>query len=169
MSDQYLFLDAAFVKAEVGKLLAEYPELEDDETLRADAIEGETDAHKIIKRALAERQDAEMMVGAIKAREVDMAARRARFERKSDAMRSLIRNIMQAAKLPKLTLDEATLSITSPRRTVVVEDLEALPQGYFKTVRQADKTAIKSALEQGNEIPGAVMATGSPGLMVRTK
>ena len=169
MSDQYLFLDAAFVKAELGKLLAEYPELETDEELRADAIEGETDAHKIISRALEARQEAETLAGAIKAREVDLSARRSRYERKSDAMKSLIRSIMQAAQLSKLTLPEATLSITSPRQTVVVEDLEALPQGYFKTVKQADKTAIKSALEQGNEIPGAVLATGISGLTILTK
>lgn len=169
MSDQYLYLDAAFVKAEVGKLLAEYPELENDEELRADAIEGETDAHKIIARALDARQEAESMAGAVKARVIDLLARQSRYERKSEAMRSLIRNIMQAAKLQKLTLPEATLSITSPRQTVGIEDLEQLPQGYFKTVRQADKTAIKSALEAGEQIPGAYLVTGTPGLMVRTK
>jgi hypothetical protein len=169
MSDQYLFLDAAFVKAELGKLLAEYPELETDEELRADAIEGETDAHKIISRALEARQDAETLAGAIKAREVDLSARRSRYERKADAMKSLIRSIMQAAQLPKLTLPEATLSITKPRQTVSVENVDQLPQGYFTTVRQADKAALKQALERGDEIPGAVLATGSAGLMIRTK
>ncbi len=169
MSDQYLYLDAAFVKAEIGKLLAEYPELEEDDALRADAIEGETDAHKLISRALEQRQEAETMAGAIKAREVDLSARRSRFERKSEAMKSLIRNVMQAAKLQKLALPQATLSITSPRQTVGIEDLEQLPQGYFKTIRQADKTAIKSALEAGEQIPGAYLVTGSAGLMVRTK
>lgn len=165
----YLYLDAAFVKAEVGKLLAEYPELEADEELRADAIEGETDAHKIISRALEQRQEAETLAGAIKARVVDLSARQSRFERKSEAMKQLIRTIMRAGNLQKLTLPEATLSITSPRQTVGIEDLEQLPQGYFKTVRQADKTAIKSALELGEEIPGAYLVTGTPGLMVRTK
>lgn len=169
MSDQYLFLDAAFVKAEIGKLLAEYPELEEDEALRADVIEGETDAHKIIARALEQRQEAETLAGAIKARVVDLSARQSRFERKSEAMKQLIRNVMQAASLSKITLPEATLSITSPRSTVGIEDLEQLPQGYFKTVRQADKAAIKEALFSGQEIPGAYLVTGSPGLMVRTK
>jgi Gp157 protein len=169
VSDQYLFLDAAFVKAEVGKLLAEYPELEDDEELRGDMIAGETDAHKIIARALEARQEAESMAGAVKARVIDLSARQSRYERKSEAMRTLIRNIMQAAKLPKLTLPEATLSITAPRQTVGIEDLDALPQGYFKTVRQADKDAIKQALAGGAEIPGAILVTGSSGLMIRTK
>jgi hypothetical protein len=169
MSDQYLFLDAAFVKAEVGKLLAEYPELETDEELRSDMIAGETDAHKIIARALEARQEAETLAGAIKAREVDLSARRSRYERKSDAMKSLIRNIMRAANLQKLTLPEATLSILAPRQTVGIEDLDAIPQGYYRTVKQADKEAIKQALAGGAEIPGAILVTGSSGLMIRTK
>lgn len=169
MADQYLFLDAAFVKAEIGKLLAEYPELEEDEALRIGTIEGETDAMRIIQRALDEQREAETMVGAIKAREIDIVARRGRYERKSDAMRHLIKNIMRAAKLDKISLTEASLSLTKARQTVGIEDLDQLPQGYFKTIRQADKAAIKSALEQGEEIPGAFLVTGDTGLTIRTK
>jgi len=169
MADQYLFLDAAFVKAEIGKLLAEYPELEEDDELRIDTIEGETDALRIIQRALDEQREAETMVGAIKAREIDIAARCGRYERKSDAMRQLIKAVMRAAKLDKISLTEASLSLTKPRQTVGIEDLDALPQGYFKTIRQADKAAIKSAFDQGDQIPGAFIVTGDTGLMIRTK
>lgn len=169
MSDQYLFLDAAFVKAEVGKLLAEYPELEDDEALRADAIEGETDAHKIIARALEQRQEAETMAGAIKARVVDLSARQTRFERKSEAMRQLIRGVMQAAKLPSVTLPEATLSITSPRQTVGIESLEDLPQGFVRIKREPAKAEILKALVAGESVPGAYLVTGTQGLTIRPK
>lgn len=164
-----LYLDAQFVRAEIGKLIEAYPDLAEDETLRADMVEGETDATRIIERALSERQEAETMAGAIKAREVDLAARRGRFERKSDAMRSLIRSVMQAASLDKLTLTEASLSIAKGRRSVNVVNVDDLPQGFFKTVRQADKTAIKSALERGDAIPGAEMVTGDEVLTIRTK
>lgn len=167
--DNYLYLDVTFVKAEIAKLLHANPELEEDETLRFDMIEGETNATRIIERALAEQQDAEMMVGAVKAREIDLAARRGRYERKSEAMRSLIKSIMRAAQLDKLTLTEASLFITKARQTVGIEDLDALPQGYFKTIRQADKAAIKSALEAGEQIPGAFLVTGTQGLTIRTK
>lgn len=169
MTDQYLYLDAAFVKAEIAKLIASNPELEEDETLRFDTIDGETNATRIIERALAEQQGAEMMVGAVKAREIDLAARRGRYERKSEAMRSLIKSIMRAAQLDKITLTEASLSLTKARQTVGIEDLDQLPQGYFKTTRQADKAAIKSALDKGEQIPGAFLVTGEIGLTVRTK
>lgn len=169
MSDQYLHLDAALVKAEIGKLIEAYPDLAEDESLRTDVIEGETNAFRIIERALSERQEAEMMAGAVKVREIELAARRGRFERKSAAMKHLIKAIMRAADLSKLTLAEATLSIIKPRPSVEVHSVDDLPQGYFQPVRKPDTAAIKSALERGEEIPGAFLVTGEPGLMVRTK
>ena len=169
MTDQYLYLDAAFVKAEIAKLIEANPELAEDESLRADMIDGETNATRIIERALAEQQGAEMMVGAVKAREIDLAARRGRYERKSEAMRSLIKSIMRAANLDRITLTEASLSLTKARQTVGIEDLDQLPQGYFKTTRQADKAAIKAAFDRGEEIPGTFLVTGDMGLTIRTK
>lgn len=164
-----IFLDAQFVRGEVERLIARFPELADDDTLRMDAIEGETDAHRIISRALRERQEAEMMAEAIAARVTEMAGRRARFERKSEAMKELIRGMMKAAKLPKLVLPEATVSILPGRTSVGIGDLNDLPQGYFKTYREADKAAIKQAFDRGEEIPGAHLVTGSEGLSIRSK
>lgn len=164
-----IYLDAGFVKAEVTRLIELYPELADDETLRADVLEGETDINRIVEKALAERQEAEAMAAAIKARESDLSLRRARFERKSDAMKHLIKSVMQAGHLTKMTLPEATLSITKPRTSVTILDVDELPQGYFKTIRQADKAAIKTVLERGENIPGAELALGDEGLTIRAK
>lgn len=169
MSNPYLFLDANFTKAEIAKLLETYPELAEDEQLRVDAIEGETDAYKILEKALDEKHDAEATMEGIGIRMQHLQERAGRFMRKSEAMKALIKAIMQAAKLDKVQLPEATLSITKPRNSVSIEDVDALPQGYFRLKREADKAAIKSALEQGNEIPGAILQTGTPGLTVRTK
>lgn len=169
MTDKYLHLDAQFVKAEIAKLIEAYPDLAEDESLRADMVEGETDAVRIIERALAERQEAETMAGAIKARAIDLAARQSRFERKSEAMRKLIKSVMQAADLPKVQLTEATLSIQAPRISVEITDVNELPQGYVRIKREPDKTAIKTALMGGDEIPGATLAYGDETLSIRVK
>ena len=168
-ADQYLHLDAQFVKAAIGKLLETYPELSEDADLCAGVIEGETNAYRIIERALEQRQEAEMMAGAVQTRMIEMSARQGRYVRKSEAMKSLIKSIMKVANLPKLTLPEATLSITTPRETVGIIDIDELPQGYFKTIRQADKAAIKDALAGGQDVPGAALVIGSEGLSIRTK
>lgn len=169
MADQYLYLDAQFVKAEIAKLIEAYPELAGDETLRADMIEAETNAKRIIERAMEERQYAEMMAGAIKARIADMSARHGRFARKSEAMKLLARNVMKAANLRSLELTEVTLSVTKARKRVNILDLDALPQGFYAVERKAKATEIKAALEAGEEIPGAELVTGDDGLMIRPK
>lgn len=164
-----LYLHAQFVRAEIGKLLDRYPELKDDAELRLDAIEGETDAHRIISRAVSERQDAQMIVDGINSRLSDLSGRRARYERKTEFLKELIRSVMKAAKLDKLALPEATVSILAGRESVGISDIDALPQGFFKTKREADKAAIKIALDAGEEVPGAHMVIGSEGLSIRTK
>ena len=164
-----LWLEAQFVKAEIGRLIDAYPDLAADEILRADMIDGETDAVKIIETALAERLDAVAIAEAIKARETDLAARRERFERKAEAMRSLISSIMKAAKQSRMQLAEATISVTRPSVSVGIADVDELPQGFFRTVRQADKAAIRRAIENGETVPGAFLVTGSEGLRIQNR
>ncbi len=78
-------------------------------------------------------------------------------------------SMMQYASQDKVTLTEATLSITKPRTSVCVEDANQLPQGYYQTERVADKKAIKAAIDAGETIPGASLKTGEAGLTIRVK
>lgn len=165
----YLALDAATVGRHIDALLSTYPELAEDDALRADMIEGSTDLHRVIARALDHKLEAKTMVAAIKARSSDLSERATRWDRRDDAMGTLIKGLMEAAGLPKLVLPEATISITKGREMVDITDLAALPQGTFTTVRQPDKKAIKASLDAGDEVPGAVLVTSDTGLTVRTK
>lgn len=165
----YLLMDAAFVEREINALILAYPELAEDDALRSDMVEGETGLTKIVERALDHRQEAETMVEALKARETAMSDRRARYARRGAAMDALIKKLMTLASVDKLTLTEATISITKPRGAVEVTDAAALPQGYFSITRTPDKKAIGDRLRAGEAIPGAVLAYGETGLSVRTK
>lgn len=165
----YLQADAASVKAQITNLLAAYPELAEDDDLRADMFEGETALDKIVGRCLSERQEAETMAAAVKGRIADLNERMKRYERKSAAMKTLILDMMSAADLPKLELVEATLSLRDPVPSVNVIDVEELPQGFFKVEKRADKTAIKKSILAGEPVPGAELVLGECGLAIRTK
>jgi len=164
-----LFLDAQFTRGLIDRLLEQFPDLADDADLRSDMIEGETDAIKIVQRALTKRLEAQAMVEAIKSREADLAERRARFARQGDAMRDLIKGLMKAAKLKSLALPEATVSLLPGKDSVGISDLADLPQGFFKTKREADKDAIKRSLDAGDDVPGAYRVIGSESVSIRTK
>ena len=74
-------------------------------------IEGETDLHGVLTRALDNKREAETMAAAIDSRIMDLSARRARYERQEKAMRHLIKSIMESCGQTKVTLPEASLSI----------------------------------------------------------
>lgn len=165
----YIFRDADAVKAEINRLLTDYPEIAEDTQLLADSIEGETSLHKILDRALSARQEAVSMVYGIKEREADLEERRKRYEQQAEAYKTLMLSLMQYASQDKVTLTEATLSITKPRSSVVVDDENELSQGFYKNIRVADKSAIKSAIDKGEMVHGASLKMGPVGLSVRTK
>lgn len=164
-----LYMDAQFIRAEIDALLDAYPELTQDEELLLGMLEGETDTIRLVEAIISQRQRALSMQEAIKSRIADLSERASRYGRKEQAMKSLALSIMKAAGLSKLELPEATLSITKPRTSVDVIDVDALPQGYFRLKKEADKTAIKKAFEAGEPVPGATLVTGEAGLTVRTR
>ena len=165
----FLRVDIAAFKAHWADLLDTYPELAEDDDLRADILEGETDLHSLIKRLVAIRQDATAMAAAVKSVKQDNAERQARFERKADGANALMKSLLLAADVDKVTLPEATVSITKPRTKCVIDDVNELPQGFYQTERKALTSEIKAELEAGRDVPGARLELGQEGLMVRTK
>lgn len=169
MTDRYIALDVQTLEREIDRLMLEFPELAEDSELREGVITGETDIDKVIVRLLTMKADADIMVTGIAELVSSLTERSDRFKRKSDATRSLIKRLMLAANLPKLQLPMATVSIGAGRTSVNVTDIEALGQGFYKSIRQADKTAIKTALEAGAAVPGAELIIGEPSLTIRGK
>lgn len=164
-----LQLDAKTIAVQIDALLASFPDMADDDELRADMIDGETDFSTVMSRALNREREAKAMVEAIKARTEDLTERRRRFERRIEAMRSLMLNLMSAADQTSVVLPEATISMAKGRETVEVTDVNALPQGFYSLERKADKISILGALKNGETLPGAELRTGDATLTVRVK
>lgn len=165
-NDNYLAYDVTLLEREFADLLAAYPELAEDETLRADTIEGETNAYRILGRLVNIERDADSMSKAIAERARDLASRKARMDRRKEAMRSLMFRLMKAGGLSKVPLPEATVSITKKAATVEIVDEDALPDNVVRIVRQPDKAAIKEALAVGM-VPGARMGEAGETITVR--
>lgn len=165
----YLAMDAAEVARHVEALIADFPELADDEALRADMVEGSTELHSVVSRAMRVRTDARAMLNGLKIVKADLLERTSRMLRREEAMSVIIKRLMDAAGVSSLTLPEATLTMSRGRESVGVTDLEALPQGFFVIERKADKDALYKAIKAGSDIPGATIVRATPSLVVRTK
>jgi hypothetical protein len=169
MADQYLALDVKAVEQQINWLVSEYPDLADDEALRADMLEGETGLHAILSRVLDHRQEAVEVLTGIKARKQDITDRQSRYERRKDAMTTLIKRLMDVAGQDRVMLPEATISVTKGRESVLITDESELPQGFVKIVREPKKTEILASLQAGETVPGAALQFGENGITVRTK
>jgi hypothetical protein len=163
-----LYNDITYLKGLMDELLIAHPELADDEDLRADVFEGETDLHTVLDKLVASALNASAWAGAVKARREDLAERQKRFSDKEDAVRGLIMNIMERASLSKVQLVEATLSVRQIAPTPIVMDVELLPENCVKIERKADMAAIKAAIQEG-DVAGVVMSNGKASLTIRTK
>ncbi|WP_247997692.1 siphovirus Gp157 family protein [Brucella tritici] len=166
-AQNYLAYDVTVLEREFADLVAAYPELAEDEELRADTIEGETDAYRVLGKIVAIERDANSMVLAIGERAKELAARKDRYTRRKDAMRALLLRLLKAADLNKVSLPEATVSVGKGRAGVEIVDETLLPDNVVKLKREPDKTAIKVALDAGEDVPGAVLREGQPSVTVR--
>jgi hypothetical protein len=92
-------------------LFIEWPELADDEQLKRHVLDNGTDYRAALKVAFEEMREADLLSDAIRNRVGELSLRKARCDRKSDAMRSLMQKLMEHAREHKVVLTEATLSL----------------------------------------------------------
>ena len=152
----------------IAAMLAPYA---DDADAFWTTLDGETDALDLIDRHLSASQDDAALVGAIKAQEADLKARRDRIEMRCKAHRDVIRTIMQASGQKKLERPRGTLSLSTGRLAARIIDEASIPSQLctVKTVTAPDKAAIKAQLEAGEDVPGAELVRGDDTLTVRVK
>ena len=92
----------------------------------------------------------------IKEEETALKARREAKERKAERLREYLKSSMIALDEAKFETSRVALSFRTSK-AVVVDDMEKLDKKYIteKVSYTADKTAIKKAIESGEEVPGA--------------
>lgn len=157
------------VRLQINNLILQYPELEGDDVLRADMIEAETDVPEFLSELVRRLGETKAISDGTKGYVQELCERGKRLDRRAEAIRSLIQKIMDDAKLPKLELAEATISVRAGTPKVVLTDEAALPDDCVKVVRNPDKAEIKIRLAAGQTVPGAVLSNSEPSLSIRTK
>lgn len=167
MNDNFLVADVANLTAHIADLFAAYPELAEDEDLRRDMLEGETSAFEVLTRLVSIERDADSMARAVASRISDLQARKARAEKRKEAMRVLMLRIMRAANIKKAPLVEATVSVSKGRQSVEIVDEAALPDEFVRIERVPDKKALLAKLAANENVPGAALKDGDETLTVR--
>ena len=165
----YLAYDAEYTGRRIKEMLDAYPELMADGDLRADMIEGETDFNRVMSRLVRARKERQALADGVAGYVGELSARVARLNRGADVINGLMLDLMTHAGTGRVVLPEATISVTKGRTRLEVHTAADLPQGYVMMQPVPDNAAIRAALDAGDDIPGARLVTGEPGLTVRVK
>lgn len=161
---------ADLLRTEIEMLLREHPEMADDEFLRADMIEGETDLNEVLTALHRMIEDARALRDGTKSRMDDLNQRRARMDKRMEFGRALIAKILDAADLRKVELPEVTISMRHNGQQMIGDpDPNELPDELVKVTRTADRRKIREALEAGAVVPGCVLSNMPPTLTMRVK
>jgi hypothetical protein len=159
-------LDAKYVQDEITTLLLAHPELAEDEVLRADSIEGETGTFEFLSGIVRKVGATNAMALGTSDYIEELSRRKARLERRADALRGLIVKIMDSASIRKAELPEATLSIRSGQQKVLIINEREIPDDFMRMRKEPDKTRIKAAMLANENVPGAVLSNGQPSLAI---
>lgn len=156
-----------------AELLQVHAELFDDDQALQDNIEGETGItiEKIAERCADEIQLAGEMAKVAKARAAEMKARGVRLEASVEALREDLQHMMTALERDNLVTPTATITLKAIKRVAIVLEEADLPSKYWRTpdptIDKKTLTADLVALEEGEEIKGAVLSEPGKTIQIR--
>lgn len=135
--------------------------LGDDADLIASTVEGETNLHEAIKRAVARVVEINGMMDGIASMIANLKDRGDRLEAQRDRLRSLIGVAMESGQIKRLETGLATISLRAvPPKVEIVNEAE-IPTRFWKPQDpKLDRKAVLDALKAKETIPGATLSNG---------
>jgi len=155
------------VMREINALLADYPQLAEDEELFRDMLEGNTRFNEIMDRLLGEMRDNEMLAEAAAQRIGKIRERQTRMTHRVQFYRGLMHRLLSLTGLKSVALGEAKISVVNSPEKVIITDENAIPEQYQIIKKEPNKTAIKNAIKNGQYVPGASLSNGGTTIQVR--
>lgn len=151
-------------------LVAElYPILENDDELRRDTIEGETDLLDALRHAVARIVEIDALRTGIQATIKVLKDRLGRYDGQEECLRTAMLSAMEIGGLRRLETALGTISVkTVPPSVVVTEEADIPPEFWKRGDPKLDKRALLEALKDGTPIPGATLSNGGATIQLRT-
>ena len=113
----------------------------------------------------------EMMIENIEAERKRLADLKTKKQARIDSIKKYALECMQAMEVKKIETHLGNMTVRKGTGKVIVDDLTKIPEEYRVTkieVRE-DRTAIKKAIKDGQEIPGAHLLIEDSLVMPKTK
>lgn len=155
------------LEQKISEMKREFPELDADDDLRFDMLEGSTKFHEIIAALLDQAMESEMMSKAVKLMIDRLSARQSALDTRYDSRRSLIHRLMQLVEMRSIEVPAGKITVASTPKKVIITDESLIPDEYMRVKREPNKTLIKSALDKKEFVSGAALSNGGTTIQIR--
>ena len=162
-----LALEAHHWKRLRERLLESFPDLAEDEEALLDTLDGETELTDKLAAILRSALHEEAMINGLREYQRDLGRRMSALRARAHKKRSVVLHFMEDVGLKKLEAPDLTASRKVTPPGVVVIDENQLPKEFVRVKSEPDKSAIKAALKEGQDVPGAQLGNTGETLQVK--
>lgn len=148
-------------------IISDNPEVRLDDEFKQDLLEGSTDYLDIVDKLITNLHITNSYILGLKDARTRLDDRSARLEAKSDAIRRLLKRLLDIADLRTVAAPSGTVSIGAKAPSVEIVDEALIPEKYMRISKAPSKTLIGNALKAGEDVPGATLSNGGETLIVR--
>lgn len=141
----------------------------DDAELLGDMIEGETGLYEFANIMVANIQNDDTLITAIKLQEDALRQRRSRIEKRLHNFRNILALAIDEAEAKTLELPAATVTISANKPNLMINEEADIPAKYWKEQDpKLDRAALRKDALDGQSIPGVGLDNGSIKVTIRT-
>ena len=150
-----------------AKLLAEMPELAEDEQTLLDTLEGLTELHEQLTEIIRSANKDAAFADATNTQMQRLRDRKAALVQRAERKKQVCLHYMEMAGLKRIDAPDMTVTRKAVPPGVQITDAETIPDNFCRFKREPNKTAIKAALKEGWDVPGATLTNGGETIQVK--
>jgi hypothetical protein len=166
-----LKLKLPLIQNEITSLLASIyinnPELKEDDDFKSDILEGSTDYLDIVNKCLLELSITTGYIEGIKITRTRIEDKIQRYEKREQAIRSILRRLLEIADMKTVRAPNGTISLAIKTPVVQIINEDLLPEEFMRIKKEPNRTLIGQKLKAGEDVPGATLSNGGETLIVR--
>jgi hypothetical protein len=162
----------AMVTAARARLLEADPDIERDQGLFIDMLDGECDGIDFMRQLGRAYVDCKAWIDATEDRIDDLKARKERWEKRANIYKGTFYGLLQVAGLPGLPDTDFTAFSTEGRQKLnddVDEHVLELPERYVVVERRVNRALLLQDLKDGVEVPFASLDNGRGAFVIKRK
>ena len=106
-------------------------------------------------------------INVIKAERARLAEKIRTITNYQEGLKAYLRDNMNRCGITKIKSPLFSVSIGKPSKSVVIDDIDRVPDNYIRLKKEPKKSEIKQAIKDGHTIPGAYIEDGKPRLTIK--